>query len=40
MRRKRTCIFVLSANPSAALKLPEQYECPNIFASKIDFSLF
>ena len=37
MRRKQTCIFVLSIKPSAALKLLEQFGCPNTYVPKNDF---
>ena len=40
MKRKWTCIFVLSVKRSAILKLLERYGCSNIFAPKNDFSLF
>ena len=33
------CIFRLSVEPSAVLKLLEQYGCPNAGALKNDFSL-
>ena len=38
MRRKLTCIIVISVKPIATLKLLEQYGCPNTCARKNDFS--
>ena len=34
MRRKPTCIFILSGKPSAVLKLLEQYGCPDTCTNK------
>ena len=39
MRRKGTCIFVLSVKPTTVLKLLEKYGCPSICVLKNDFSL-
>ena len=39
MRRKLTCIFLLSVKRSTVLKLLEQYGRSNTCATKNDFSL-